>query len=64
MRLSEEGIVDESVNGQTKVNWAGVVDVKEDEHNLYIYNSAVSAYILPKRNYPSLKILELISIQR
>ena len=49
MILSEDGIVDSNSNGETKVNWSGIIKLQEDESNLYIYNSAVSAYIIPKR---------------
>lgn len=49
MVLSEEGIVDSTSNGETKVAWSGIKAFKEDKHNIYLYNSAVSAYILPKR---------------
>ncbi|KUP04350.1 hypothetical protein Q73_15875 [Bacillus coahuilensis m2-6] len=49
LTIDDEGFVDETANGLTRLAWAGVVEVKEDEHSLYIYNSAVSAYILPKQ---------------
>ena len=47
--MTDEGIVDTSSNRETKVSWPGIVNFKEDNENLYLYNSAVSAYILPKR---------------
>jgi hypothetical protein len=49
MILSEEGIIDSTSNGETKVTWSGIQTVSEDKHNIYLYNSSVSAYILPKR---------------
>ncbi|TKC18034.1 YcxB family protein [Robertmurraya kyonggiensis] len=49
MTISEEGVHDANPQGETKVSWSGIQDLKEDEHYLYLYNSAVSAYILPKR---------------
>lgn len=49
MRMTDEGIVDSTVNGETKVNWSGIIEMKEDNHHIYLYNSAVSAYILPKK---------------
>ncbi|MEN0658102.1 YcxB family protein [Caldifermentibacillus hisashii] len=49
MALTDEGIVDSTATEQTKVSWAGIQSFKEDEHNLYLYNSSVSAYILPKK---------------
>jgi hypothetical protein len=50
MILSEEGIVDSNPNGETRVNWTGIIKLLEDESNLYVYNSSVSAYIIPKRD--------------
>lgn len=49
MRMTEEGIVDSTSNGETKVAWSGIKTMKEDNHCIYLYNSSVSAYILPKR---------------
>lgn len=49
MILSEEGIADSTSHGETKVNWSGIQTLSEDEHYIYLYNSSVSAYILPKR---------------
>lgn len=65
MILSDEGIVDSTFNGETKVNWAGIKKIEEDNDYFFIYNSAVAAYILPKgmltnveevRNYVTEKI--------
>ena len=50
LSLNEEGLVESSANGQIKVNWSGITDFKEDEQYFYLYNSSVSAYIIPKRD--------------
>lgn len=50
MIVSDEGITDFSTNRETKVQWSGIQLFKEDDENLYLYNSSVSAYILPKRD--------------
>ncbi|MGG1678274.1 YcxB family protein [Neobacillus sp. NRS-1170] len=50
LRMTDEGIVDSSANGETRVNWAGIVEMKEDQNYIYLYNSGVSACILPKRD--------------
>jgi hypothetical protein len=47
--MTDEGIVDTSSNRETKVTWSGIESFKEDNDNLYLYISSVSAYILPKR---------------
>jgi hypothetical protein len=49
MTLSEEGIIEFTVHGETKVRWAGIKYLKEDNLYFYLYNSAVSAFILPKK---------------
>ncbi|WP_254842698.1 YcxB family protein [Bacillus sp. MRMR6] len=58
MNLSEEGIVDTTANGETKVNWSGIIKYKEDDATLYLYNSSVSAYIIPKRDIPNIEELK------
>jgi hypothetical protein len=50
MILRDDGIVDSNPNGETRVNWSGIIKLLEDESNLYVYNSSVSAYIIPKRD--------------
>lgn len=58
MTLSEDGIVDSNPNGETKVNWTGIIKLKEDDSNIYLYNSSVSAYIIPKRELKDLEGLK------
>lgn len=64
MTISEDGIHDANPQGETKVSWSGIQDMKEDEQNLYLYNSAVSAYILPKREVQDLEELRAILISK
>lgn len=49
MTVSEEGIHDISSSGETSVKWPSIENFTEDEHNLYFYNTSLSAYIIPKR---------------
>jgi hypothetical protein len=49
MLMNEVGINESTSSGETKVNWSGITDFQEDTHYFYLYNSAVSAFILPKR---------------
>jgi hypothetical protein len=58
LHISDEGLVDVTKNGETKVTWSGIKDFKEDQHSLYLYNSAVSAYILPKRDISNIDELK------
>ena len=54
MVMTEDGIVDSTANGETKVNWSGIQQAKENDDYFYLYNSSVSAYILPKRELHNL----------
>jgi len=47
--LSEEGITETTAKSETRAAWSGIQDIKEDQHSLYLFNSAVSAFIIPKR---------------
>lgn len=49
MELNEDGLRDKNAFGETHVSWNGIKDVVEEDDYLYLYNSSVSAYILPKR---------------
>lgn len=49
MSLKDEGIVVTTKTGETKVNWAGINILKEDENNFYLYVGAMNAYLIPKR---------------
>lgn len=47
--MTEEGITETTSSGKTKVCWGSLKDFKEDDKNFYLYNSGLSAIILPKR---------------
>lgn len=49
LKLTEEGLVDTSLNKETKVTWPGITSIRENDGYFFLYNSSVSAYILPKR---------------
>jgi hypothetical protein len=55
MVLSDEGIVDKTSKGETKVTWSGINELKENDQYIYLYNSAVSGYILPKREFENVE---------
>lgn len=48
--MSEEGIFETTSNGETRIGWASLKECKEDEDYFYLYNSGLSAIILPKRD--------------
>lgn len=49
--VNEEGIIEESENGESKINWSGVEKVIETEKHIFIYISSISAYIIPKSTF-------------
>lgn len=51
--LSPEGIRDLSEVGETSSLWASVEKVIRDPNYLLIYNSAVSAYVIPAKAFSS-----------
>lgn len=57
--LSDAGLVDTSSNKETKVTWPGITSFQEDDRCFYLYNSSVSAYILPKRDIDQVDQLRL-----
>ena len=55
LNMTEEGIVDSTSFDENKVTWSGIKAFKEDKKYFYLYNSSVSAYILPKRDLHSVE---------
>jgi hypothetical protein len=55
MVLNDEGIVDKTSKGETKVTWSGINELKENDQYIYLYNSALSGYILPKREFENVE---------
>lgn len=49
LQLSEDGLIDTTAHKETKASWAGITSIQEDDGYFFLYNSSVSAYILPKR---------------
>ncbi|ANU24156.1 YcxB family protein [Planococcus donghaensis] len=48
MIFTEVGLREISATGEELVSWAGIENFGEDTSNLYLYNSGLSAYIIPK----------------
>lgn len=51
MTLDDEGITDESPNELTKINWEGISKISKDAHNIYIYTSAMNAFVIPLKYF-------------
>lgn len=49
--VNSEGIVEKSRNNEVKTNWDSIESIEETEKYIFIYVSAVSAYIVPKRAF-------------
>lgn len=47
--LNEEGLIETTSNGETRAAWASIDSFKEDNDYFFLYNSSISAYIIPKR---------------
>lgn len=63
--LTEAGIVDTGESDESKTNWESVESIEETEEYIYVYNSAISAYLIPKRSFSSISEQEsfLIKLQ-
>lgn len=48
MIFTEVGLREVSATGEKLVSWAGIEHIGEDTSNLYLYNSGLSAFIVPK----------------
>jgi len=57
LKLTEEGLVDTSLNKETKVTWLGITSFQEDDGYFFLYNSSVSSYILPKREIDDVDVV-------
>lgn len=50
MQFTEEGLLETSRAGESKVYWGNIEQLGEDANNFYLYNSAISAFIIPKKD--------------
>lgn len=50
MIFTEEGLREISSTGEKTQSWSGIEKVGEDDSNFYLFNSAMSAYIVSKQN--------------
>jgi hypothetical protein len=51
MAISREGLVDATDVGEAKTLWAGIERVEESADYIFLYKSALSAYVVPKRAF-------------
>ena len=50
--ITEDGFIEKSKAGETKVHWSGIEKVEENEKYYFLFYSVISAYIIPKRDLP------------
>ncbi|MBT2583439.1 YcxB family protein [Planococcus sp. ISL-109] len=55
--IDAEGVREVTKNGETHVRWSGIEKYGQDESNVYLYNGAMSALIVPKHAVPELDSL-------
>lgn len=46
--IDSEGVREVTANGEAHVRWSGIEKCGQDERNVYLYNGAMSALIVPK----------------
>lgn len=51
-RLTDEGVAEISDIGHSLTSWAAITRIEETESAIYLYNSSVSAHIVPTRAFP------------
>jgi hypothetical protein len=56
--LDAEGISEEAPNGRHSHRWAAVEDLCETESHLFVVVAGSSAYVIPKRAFPSVQTSE------
>ncbi len=59
-----QGIREVTKNGETHVRWSGIEKCGEDAVNVYLYNSAMSALIIPKKAVPELESLRKLLAEK
>lgn len=56
--LTEEGLEESSRLGETKKSWSAIERIDITEAHIFIYASAVSAYIIPTRAFENMKQID------
>lgn len=66
--LTDEAIIETSSSSQSSTIWSKIDRIEETDRYIYIYNSSISAYIIPKRVFKNNKektnFLEEVSKER
>jgi hypothetical protein len=49
--LTPDGVRESTMVGESRTSWAGVDRVEQDPHYIFIYTTAVAAFLVPKRAF-------------
>ena len=49
--LYDDAVVETTATGEMRTTWAGVDRVEQDDNYIFIYTSAASAHVIPKRAF-------------
>jgi len=56
--VDENGIVGETVHGESKISWNGIERIVSEKEHFFIYINSVSAFVIPKRYFESEKAMD------
>ena len=59
MAVKDKGITESSATGETNTKWNEINRVDETSEYIYIHNSSISAYIIPKRIFENENTLNI-----
>ncbi|EMS69814.1 YcxB family protein [Ruminiclostridium cellobioparum] len=57
--VNEEGVLEQSENGENKISWSGVEKIVSSNQHIFIYIGSISACIIPKRAFKTNTDMEL-----
>lgn len=61
--MGQEWFTDRTAADETRVKWSSIVNVSLEAEYLFIYKSEISAFIIPKRAFPSPEAFEAFSAE-
>jgi hypothetical protein len=51
MVVSEDGLIESTAVGESRISWAGVDRIEQNPEYIFIYTSALGAHVIPKRAF-------------
>ena len=62
--LQDEGVLETTATGQMRTTWAGVDRVEDDDRYIFVYISAASAHVIPRRAFSGSDADEFLRLAR